>query len=104
MHCSYHLKVIEQLSEDLPNNSKALICNLDLILKWLTLRFYDTNPSVLIKGLEYLAQVFQMLVEMEYMMAENEGSSFVPHLLLKVSSNTNFVFLFLNFGCCVIDW
>ncbi|KRG01671.1 protein mini spindles isoform X3 [Drosophila mojavensis] len=80
----YHLKVIEQLSEDLPNNRKALICNLDLILKWLTLRFYDTNPSVLIKGLEYLAQVFQMLVEMEYMMAENEGSSFVPHLLLKI--------------------
>ncbi|KAM8705778.1 hypothetical protein ACLKA7_010128 [Drosophila subpalustris] len=80
----YHLKVIEQLSEDLPNNSKALICNLDLILKWLTLRFYDTNPSVLIKGLEYLGHVFQMLVEMEYMMAENEGSSFVPHLLLKI--------------------
>ncbi|KRF82972.1 protein mini spindles isoform X3 [Drosophila virilis] len=80
----YHLKVIEQLSDDLPNNSKALICNLDLILKWLTLRFYDTNPSVLIKGLEYVAQVFQVLVEMEYMMAENEGSSFVPHLLLKI--------------------
>lgn len=40
---------------------------------------------MLIKGLEYLAQVFQMLVEMEYMMAENEGSSFVPHLLLKVT-------------------
>ncbi|XP_017847656.1 protein mini spindles isoform X3 [Drosophila busckii] len=80
----YHLKVIEQLSEDLPNNSKALICNLDLILKWLTLRFYDTNPSVLIKGLEYLGQVFQMLVGIEYMMAENEGSSFVPHLLLKI--------------------
>lgn len=81
----YHLKVIEQLSEDLPNNSRALIANLDLILKWLTLRFYDTNPSVLIKGLEYLGQVFQTLVEMEYMMAENEGSSFVPHLLLKAS-------------------
>lgn len=79
------MKVIEQLSEDLPNNSRALIANLDLILKWLTLRFYDTNPSVLIKGLEYLGQVFQKLVELEYMMAENEGSSFVPHLLLKVS-------------------
>ncbi|XP_034486256.1 protein mini spindles isoform X2 [Drosophila innubila] len=87
----YHLKVIEQLSEDLPNNSKALICNLDLILKWLTLRFYDTNPSVLIKGLEYLGQVFQMLVEMEYMMAENEGSSFVPHLLLKIGDSKDAV-------------
>lgn len=82
---SYHLKVIEQLSDDLAENSKALVCNLDLILKWLTLRFYDTNPSVLIKGLDYLVQVFQMLIDIEYILAENEGSCFVPHLLLKVS-------------------
>nr|CAB55772.1 microtubule associated protein [Drosophila melanogaster] len=81
----YHLKVIEQLSEDLAGNSKALVCNLDLILKWLTLRFYDTNPSVLIKGLEYLVQVFQVLIDEEYILAENEGSSFVPHLLLKAN-------------------
>ncbi|XP_054741345.1 protein mini spindles isoform X1 [Anastrepha obliqua] len=80
----YHLKVIESLNEDLPNNSKALVCNLDLILKWLSLRFYDTNPSVLLKGLEYLNQVFQTLVEMEYILAENEGSAFIPHLLLKL--------------------
>ncbi|KAH8294844.1 hypothetical protein KR018_003531 [Drosophila ironensis] len=80
----YHLKVIEQLSEDLAENSKALVCNLDLILKWLTLRFYDTNPSVLIKGLDYLVQVFQMLIDIEYILAENEGSCFVPHLLLKI--------------------
>uniref|UniRef100_A0A1I8P7A2 TOG domain-containing protein n=1 Tax=Stomoxys calcitrans TaxID=35570 RepID=A0A1I8P7A2_STOCA len=80
----YHLKVIESLMEDLPQNPKALICNLDLILKWLSLRFYDTNPSVLIKGLEYLQQVFETLVEHEYVLAENEGSSFVPHLLLKL--------------------
>ncbi|XP_020818600.1 protein mini spindles isoform X1 [Drosophila serrata] len=80
----YHLKVIEQLSEDLAGNSKALLCNLDLILKWLTLRFYDTNPSVLIKGLEYLVQVFQVLIDHEYILAENEGSCFIPHLLLKI--------------------
>ncbi|XP_050341877.1 protein mini spindles isoform X2 [Bactrocera neohumeralis] len=80
----YHLKVIEALNEDLPNNSKALVCNLDLILKWLSLRFYDTNPSVLLKGLEYLNQVFQTLVDMEYILAENEGSAFIPHLLLKL--------------------
>ncbi|KAI8121731.1 Protein mini spindles [Lucilia cuprina] len=80
----YHLKVIESLMEDLPQNPKALICNLDLILKWLSLRFYDTNPSVLIKGLEYLQQVFLTLVEHEYILAENEGSAFIPHLLLKL--------------------
>ncbi|XP_037921963.1 protein mini spindles isoform X4 [Hermetia illucens] len=80
----YHLKVIEALIEDLPNNSKALIANLDLILKWISLRFYDTNPSVLLKSLDYLNMVFQVLVENEYILAENEGSSFIPHLLIKI--------------------
>ncbi|XP_058831203.1 protein mini spindles isoform X2 [Topomyia yanbarensis] len=80
----YHLKVIEALVEDLPKNDKGLICNLDLIMKWLSLRFYDTNPSVLLKGLDYLNLVFQMLIEKQYVLAENEGSSFVPHLLTKI--------------------
>uniref|UniRef100_A0A6B2EE03 Putative microtubule-associated protein n=1 Tax=Phlebotomus kandelakii TaxID=1109342 RepID=A0A6B2EE03_9DIPT len=80
----YHLKVIDSLIEDLPSNEKALICNLDLILKWISLRFYDTNPSVLLKGLEYLSMVFQVLIDNEYVMAENEGSSFIPHLLIKI--------------------
>lgn len=76
--------------EDLPQNPKALICNLDLILKWLSLRFYDTNPSVLIKGLEYLNNVFIILEEHNYNLAENEGSSFIPHLLLKVNNTIQF--------------
>lgn len=80
----YHLKAIDSLIEDRENNSKALICNLDLILKWISLRFYDTNPSVLLKGLDYLTAVFQMLAETEYVMAENEGSCFLPHLLIKI--------------------
>ncbi|XP_060518402.1 protein mini spindles isoform X2 [Cylas formicarius] len=80
----FHIKAIESLMEDLPNNSQALISNLDLILKWLTLRFFDTNPSVLLKGLEYLHSVFNTLVEKQYHMLENEGSCFIPYLVLKV--------------------
>ncbi|ETN59361.1 microtubule associated protein xmap215 [Anopheles darlingi] len=80
----YHLKVIDALMEDLAVNEEALICNLDLVMKWLSLRFYDTNPSVLLKGLEYLNQVFQRLVERRYVLADIEGSSFVPHLLMKI--------------------
>lgn len=80
----YHLKVIESLIDDLGNNLQGLICNLDLILKWLSLRFYDTNPSVLLKGLEYLNLVFQQLVEASYVLTEVEGNSFIPHLLTKI--------------------
>ncbi|KZC12217.1 Cytoskeleton-associated protein 5 [Dufourea novaeangliae] len=80
----YHLKAIEALTEDLPNNSKALVSNLDLILKWLTLRFFDTNPSVLLKGLEYLRMVFNLLIEDQYHMLENEAASFIPYLIIKI--------------------
>ncbi|XP_049825977.1 protein mini spindles isoform X2 [Aethina tumida] len=80
----YHIKALESLSEDLPNNKEALQANLDLILKWLTLRFFDTNPSVLLKGLEYLQSVFNVLIENKYHMQENEASSFIPYLVLKI--------------------
>lgn len=71
--------------EDLGDNGDALIANLDLTLKWLSLRFFDTNPSVLLKALEYLHSVFNMLIENKYKMLENEASSFIPYLVLKVS-------------------
>lgn len=80
----YHLKVIEALQDDLASNSRSLICNLDLVLKWISLRFYDTNPSVLLKGLDYLSVVMQMLISNEYDLTEVEGSSFLPHLLIKL--------------------
>ncbi|OXU27451.1 hypothetical protein TSAR_002490 [Trichomalopsis sarcophagae] len=80
----YHLKAIESLTEDLPGNSKALVSNLDLILKWLTLRFFDTNPSVLLKGLDYLQTVFNFLIEDHYHMLENEAASFIPYLIIKI--------------------
>ncbi|CAG5054310.1 unnamed protein product [Parnassius apollo] len=80
----YHLKAIEALSEDLNENGPALMANLDLVLKWLTLRFFDTNPSVILKGLEYLSLVFQYLMDNDYTMAEYEANCFIPYLVLKV--------------------
>ncbi|XP_052744603.1 protein mini spindles [Bicyclus anynana] len=80
----YHLKAIEALSEDLHENGTALMANLDLVLKWLTLRFFDTNPSVILKGLEYLTVVFQYLIDSDYTMAEYEANCFIPYLVLKV--------------------
>lgn len=81
----YHLKAIDTLLEDLPGNAKALICNLDLILKWISLRFYDTNPSVLLKGLDYLTAVFSILEDQKYILADAEVGCFIPHLLIKAS-------------------
>jgi len=70
--------------DHLESEKEGVIGCLDLILKWLTLRFFDTNTSVLMKALEYLKLLFTLLSEEEYHLTENEASSFIPYLILKV--------------------
>ncbi|GFR88014.1 cytoskeleton-associated protein 5 [Elysia marginata] len=78
-----HIKAIEQLIKSLEPLQKETISNLDLILKWLTIRFFDTNPSMLNKALDYIQKLFHMLATLDYHMSELEANSFVPYLLLK---------------------
>ncbi|QQP52548.1 Cytoskeleton associated protein 5, partial [Caligus rogercresseyi] len=73
-----HIKVIDALLKYLPKDMDALKDNLDLILKWLTLRFFETSPSVLMKGLDYLKSVFKLLAEDSYVLHEIEATSFIP--------------------------
>lgn len=61
-----------------------LVQSLDLILKWVTLRFFDTNTTVLIKCLELLDAIFVMLAQADYQLLEFEASSFIPYLVQKV--------------------
>lgn len=61
-----------------------MIGGLDLILKWFTLRFFDTNTSVLMKALEFLKLLFTMLSRKNYQLNDYEASSFIPYLILKV--------------------
>lgn len=51
----------------------------------MTIRFFDTNPSVILRGLEYLNMVFRRLAEEGYNMMEMEAASFLPYLVVKVS-------------------
>ncbi|KAJ7406101.1 Cytoskeleton-associated protein 5 [Pitangus sulphuratus] len=80
----HHNKALAVMIEHLESEKDGVISCLDLILKWLTLRFFDTNTSVLMKTLEYLKLLFNMLSQEEYHLTENEASSFIPYLILKV--------------------
>lgn len=81
-----HLKALEMLVGFVDSDFEALIANLDLILKWMTLRFFETNPSVNIKGLEYLTLLFTVLSECDdgYNLHEIEATSFIPYLVTKI--------------------
>jgi len=63
-----------------------MVESLDLFLKWVTLRFFDTNTSVLLKALEFISSLFSMLGERDYQLSPFEAQSFMPYLILKVST------------------
>ncbi|TPX69294.1 hypothetical protein SpCBS45565_g02541 [Spizellomyces sp. 'palustris'] len=59
------------------------IANADLILKYITLRFFDTNTSMFLKCLELLDHLFALLDEDGYHLSEYEASSFLPFFINK---------------------
>ncbi|ESO97492.1 hypothetical protein LOTGIDRAFT_228176 [Lottia gigantea] len=83
----FHIKAIELLSKNLENLQDETLANLDLILKWYTLRFYDTNPSMLNKALGYLQDLFVMLADIDYHLHDLEAAAFIPYLIIKVGDS-----------------
>ncbi|CAH2325956.1 cytoskeleton-associated 5-like isoform X1 [Pelobates cultripes] len=86
-----HIKGMNVMMEHLESEKDGVMSVLDLVLKWFTLRFFDTNTSVLMKCLEYLKMLFTMLSQEDYHMTELEANSFVPYLLLKVGESKDLV-------------
>uniref|UniRef100_A0A673JVG3 TOG domain-containing protein n=1 Tax=Sinocyclocheilus rhinocerous TaxID=307959 RepID=A0A673JVG3_9TELE len=86
-----HVKAIGAMIEHMEPECEAVIGCLDLILKWFTLRFFDTNTSVLMKALEFLKLLFIMLSRKNYQLNDYEASSFIPYLILKVGESKDVV-------------
>ena len=57
----------------------------------MTLRFFETNPSVILKGLEYLTLVFTVLSESDESnsLHDIEATSFIPYFLTKMGDQKN---------------
>ena len=60
------------------------VVNSDLILKYLTIRFFDTNTSMLIKSLDLLEHLFDLIDIDGSSLTEYEASSFLPFFINKV--------------------
>lgn len=80
----HHIKALTVMTKHLESEKDGVISCLDLILKWLSLRLFDTNTWVLMKTLEYLKKLFSVLIVEKYQLMENEASSFLPYLLQKM--------------------
>lgn len=78
---------IEMLQKVLPSIGKELIEVLDIVLRWFVLRFCESNTSCLLKVLEFLPELFEMLRNEGYTMTEAEAAIFLPCLIEKSGHN-----------------
>ncbi|CAJ0930957.1 unnamed protein product, partial [Mesorhabditis belari] len=79
-----HIKACEEIMKLADGNPEAVVNNSDLLLKWCTLRFFETNPSALIKVLELALRVLRECERFEEPFSNTEVAAFLPYLLAKL--------------------
>ncbi|CAL8107217.1 unnamed protein product [Calicophoron daubneyi] len=88
-----HVKAIGQLSQllDTPEGEDATYVNIDLILRWVTLRYFDTNPVVTGRCMDYVTKLFSRMSESAMSLTEHDGAAFLPYLVLKAGDSKDTV-------------
>lgn len=81
-----YLSAIKQIDSFLREtmDEEVAITNCDLILKYLTIRFFDTNTSIFIKSLDLLEILLTILDNAGYRLNEYEANLFIPFFILKL--------------------
>ncbi|EGD82847.1 hypothetical protein PTSG_03479 [Salpingoeca rosetta] len=86
-HCKaidvLHKAVSKRGSTPAPQAEEA-VASLDLLLMWVTLRFFETNPRTQLKAMTFLKNLFETVVDQGYSMSDYEAASFVPYLIQKL--------------------
>ncbi|KAK4819886.1 hypothetical protein QYF61_014554 [Mycteria americana] len=95
----HHTKALAIMARHSETEKEGVISCLNLILKWLTLCFFDTNTWVLIKSLVYLSLLLTLLIQEKYQLMDNEAFSFLPYLVLKMGEPRQTV---LKLVCAVL--
>jgi cytoskeleton-associated protein 5 len=81
----YHIIALQTLTKAIDELSDATLSNLDIILRWLTLRFFETNPTVMLKAIDYMKALFSMLYQVKnYHLHEFEAGAFIPYFIVKL--------------------
>ena len=86
-----HIVALASLTKAITEFNEATVSNLDLILRWLSLRFFETNPTVMLKAIEYMLALFSMLAKSGLHLSDYEANGFVPYFIGKVC-NLKFLF------------
>ncbi|CAN6462652.1 unnamed protein product [Victoria cruziana] len=78
---------LEMLQRALPAIGKEILEMVDILLKWIVLRFCESNTTCLLKVLEFLPEFIDALNTDGYTLTEAEASIFLPCLIEKSGHN-----------------
>ncbi|XP_042521091.1 protein MOR1 isoform X2 [Macadamia integrifolia] len=78
---------LEMLQKALPSIGKEIIELLDIFLRWFVLRFCESNTTCLLKVLEFLPELFDMLKDEGCTLTEAEAAIFLPCFIEKSGHN-----------------
>lgn len=85
------LKGIDILQSLAITNPESLLANNDLLLKWISLRFFETNPTVLLKVLDLTQTLFKLILQYEEPFTDQELMAFMPYLISKLGEQKDVV-------------
>ena len=81
----FHILALQTLTKCIDDASDATLSNLDLILRWLTLCFFEKNPILILKTIEYMQALFSMLLNVKsYHLLDYEANAFIPYFIGKL--------------------
>ena len=66
---------------------KRIVANSDLLLKYLSVRLYDTNTSMLLKCSDVIEHLVDTFDRESYTLSEYEASAFLPHFVNKAGDS-----------------
>lgn len=70
-----------------PDFGKGLLANLDLVLKYITIRLLDTNTIMTLRSFECLEHVLLYLENVDYRLTEYEGSCLLSFVMFRLGDS-----------------
>ncbi|KAG2440105.1 hypothetical protein HXX76_004219 [Chlamydomonas incerta] len=82
-----HCEAADMITKSLHTNYDDVIAVVDLLFRWSTLRILESNTASLVKVLELLKLLLDMMIEQGYRMSEYESKLILPAVVEKSGHN-----------------
>ncbi|OAF69892.1 Cytoskeleton-associated protein 5 [Intoshia linei] len=84
---SLNVKAFTTLNEELTLNLTKTFLVIDLIVKWINVRWLDTNTTVTLRTLEFLELFVSKMIAESKNITDSDASNLIPGLLIKIGDS-----------------